>query len=246
MKYTVGDVVVCVEKKCEKYGFKVGQHYKIDAIVVNAVRLGNKWWNTMVFPNDFKLLEETAMKYNIGDVVVCVDEEREELGFKVGHAYTIMVRDGGSVMLDNLGWWNTDDYPDDFKLVEETTMKTQFIDVEKYAQKNRITLERANEEIQNYLFGKEYCWANFGKTVSLANSAKIIVLHQDESNYNYLRFATKTCGFDEKRYDEELIPKVDISTSIRVIDKPEYVEFNGKQYDKKKLEEALAMIDSAA
>ena len=26
MKYTVGDVVVCVEKKCEKYGFNVAQH----------------------------------------------------------------------------------------------------------------------------------------------------------------------------------------------------------------------------
>lgn len=188
------------------------------------------------------------MKYKIGDVVQCVDEEREEFGFKVGHTYTILeIEDEFKhVMLDNLKWWDTYCYPDDFKLVEETTMKTQFIDVEKYAQKNRITLERANEEIQNYLFGKEYCWANFGKTVSLANSAKIIVLHQDESNYNYLRFATKTCGFDEKRYDEELILKVDISTSIRVIDKPEYVEFNGKQYDKKKLEEALAMIDSAA
>lgn len=56
------------------------------------------------------------MKYKIGDVVQCVDEEREEYGFKVGHTYTIMAINGQSVMLDNLKWWDTYDYPNDFKL----------------------------------------------------------------------------------------------------------------------------------
>lgn len=56
------------------------------------------------------------MKYKIGDVVQCVDEEREEYGFKVGHFYTIMAIDDELVMLDNLKWWDTYDYPNDFKL----------------------------------------------------------------------------------------------------------------------------------
>jgi hypothetical protein len=80
----------------------------------------NKWWNTRSFPNNFKLLEETAMKYKIGDVVQCVDEEREEFGFKVGHTYTIMEIADESVRLDNLKWWDTYRYPNDFKLLEET------------------------------------------------------------------------------------------------------------------------------
>ena len=60
------------------------------------------------------------MKYKIGDVVQCVDEEREEYGFKVGNIYTIMAIDDELVMLDNLKWWDTLYHPDDFKLVKET------------------------------------------------------------------------------------------------------------------------------
>ena len=59
---------------------------------------------------------KAKMKYKIGDVVQCVDEEREEYGFKVGHFYTIMAIDDDLVMLDNLKWWDTYDYPNDFKL----------------------------------------------------------------------------------------------------------------------------------
>ena len=48
--------------------------------------------------------------------------------------------------------------------------------------------------------------------------------------------------------DEELMftRQVTLVPFYNKIDKTEYVEFNGKQYDKKKLEEALAMIESAA
>lgn len=48
--------------------------------------------------------------------------------------------------------------------------------------------------------------------------------------------------------DEELMftRQVTLVPFYNKIDKTEYVEFNGKQYDKKKLEEVLAMIESAA
>ena len=55
MKYKVGDVVQCVEKEREEYGFKVGNHYKIITIKGNHVQFTNeKWWNTYKYPDDFK------------------------------------------------------------------------------------------------------------------------------------------------------------------------------------------------
>ena len=52
------------------------------------------------------------MKYKVGDIVECVDEERELFGCKVGHFYTIkkVESESGDVMLDNLQWWNTYNY----------------------------------------------------------------------------------------------------------------------------------------
>lgn len=67
------------------------------------------------------------MKYKIGDVVQCIDEMRETYGFKVGNLYTIMAIEDEHTMLDNLKWWDTYGYPNDFKLVEETTMKNNLL-----------------------------------------------------------------------------------------------------------------------
>lgn len=53
--------------------------------------------------------------------------------------------------------------------------------------------------------------------------------------------------YNRDKYEEELMfsRQVALVPFYNEIDKTEYVEFNGKQYDKKKLEEALAMIESA-
>jgi len=184
------------------------------------------------------------MKYKIGDVVQCVDEVREEYGFKVGHTYTIMAIDNGIVMLDNLKWWDTYGYPDDFKLLEETAMKKQFIDVEKYALENKIPLSVAHEEIQNWLFKEGYKWAVYGKHIGFINS-HFLELNMDKPNR--ITWENRDC-YIANDYEEELMfsRQVSLVPFYNEIDKTKYVEFNGKQYDKKKLEEALAMIDSAA
>lgn len=183
------------------------------------------------------------MKYKIGDVVQCVDEEREEYGFKVGHTYTIMAINGESVMLDNLNWWATNGYPNDFKLVEETVMKKQFIDVEKYARENEISLSVAHEEIQTWLFKEGYKWTSYGNHVGFINS-HFLELNMDTSYC--ITWENEDC-YNSDKYEEELMfsRQVALVPFYNEIDKTEYVEFNGKQYDKKKLEEALAMIESA-
>ena len=141
------------------------------------------------------------MKYKIGDVVQCVDEEREEYGFKVGHTYTIMAINGESVMLDNLKWWATNGYPNDFKLVEETAMKKQFIDVEKYARENEISLSVAHEEIQTWLFKEGYKWASYGNHVGFINS-HFLELNMDTS-YCITR-ENEDC-YNSDKYEEELM-----------------------------------------
>lgn len=185
------------------------------------------------------------MKYKIGDVVQCIEKEREQCGFKVGHTYTIVAIDDDDdfVRLDNLKWWDTYGYPADFKLLEKTAMKKQFIDVEKYALENEIPLSVAHAEIQTWLFKEGYEWAGYGKHTGFINS-HFLELNMDKPNC--ITWENSYCDITNV-YEGELMfsRQVALTPFYNKIDKTEYVEFNGKQYDKKKLEEALAMIESA-
>lgn len=122
-------------------------------------------------------------------------------------------------------------------------MKKQFIDVEKYARENEISLSDAHEEIQTWLFMEGYEWEEYGATVKF-NTTRFLELNM-ETPYCITWWDQ---DFDSDNYEEELMftRQVTLAPFYNKIDKTEYVEFNGKQYDKKKLEEALAMIESAA
>ena len=125
-------------------------------------------------------------------------------------------------------------------------MKKAYINVKEYAEKYNLTLNQAHNEIQPVLFGLNYNWA------SKDYYRKVYF-----TEWEYLELNIDRCGrithcprdmFIESDYDQEIIFDriVDISYTCRnVIREPEYIEFNGKQYDKQKLEQALKLLEDS-
>ena len=123
-------------------------------------------------------------------------------------------------------------------------MNKYFINVVKYANDNGLSLEQAHEEIQLNLFNDVYNWECKGyHNKVVLTFAEYLELNMEEPN------CITQCSsesFTESDYDFEVTfdRNVNLVWNIdRVETTPEYVEFNGKQYDKKKLEQALKLIE---
>ena len=125
-------------------------------------------------------------------------------------------------------------------------MKKTYIDVAKYANTYGLTLEQAHEEIQPMLFECGYNWAYppYDRKVSLTCS-EYLELNMD-SEMTITQTYSET--FIEADYDVEWVLERNIEFVYEyrnIIHEPEYVEINGKSYDKSKLEKALAMLEEA-
>lgn len=120
-------------------------------------------------------------------------------------------------------------------------MKKIYIDVTKYANKYGLTLEQAHNEIQPMLFDLNYDWQgiNYHHKVSLV-FADYLELNMDKEG-RITQCPKET--FEQSDYDQELIFNRTVNLTCEARDNTEYVEFNGKQYDKHKLEQALKLIE---
>ena len=125
-------------------------------------------------------------------------------------------------------------------------MKKTYIDVAKYANKYGLTLEQAHEEIQPMLFECGYNWAYFSYDREVFfTSSEYLELNMDKE------MVITQCSselFTESKYDVEWVLKRNIEFVYEyrnIIHETEYVEINGKRYDKSKLEKALAMLEEA-
>ena len=123
-------------------------------------------------------------------------------------------------------------------------MNKYFINVVKYANDNGLSLEQAHEEIQLNLFNDVYNW----KHPSYQNKVVLSFAEYLELNMEEPNCITQCSSesFTESDYDFEVTfdRSVNLVWNIdRVETTPEYVEFNGKQYDKQKLEQALKLIE---
>jgi len=126
----------------------------------------------------------------------------------------------------------------------EKEMNKYFINVVKYANDNGLSLEQAHEEIQLNLFNDVYNWKHpsYQNKVALT-FAEYLELQMEEP---HCITQCSSESFTESDYDFEITfdRSVNLGWNIdRVETTPEYVEFNGKQYDKKKLEQALKLIE---
>ena len=125
-------------------------------------------------------------------------------------------------------------------------MKKIYIDVTKYANNYGLTLKQAHEEIQPVLFECGYNWAysSHDREVSLTSS-EYLELNMDKE------MVITQCPsdlFTESDYDVKWALKRNIEFVYEyrnITREPEYVEINGKSYDKSKLEKALALLEEA-
>ena len=130
--------------------------------------------------------------------------------------------------------------------IKEKQVKKTYIDVTKYANNYGLTLKQAHEEIQPMLFECGYNWAShsYNRKVSLTYSEYLELNMDKEMTITQTNSET----FIESDYDVEWVLKRNIEFVYEyrnIIHEPEYVEFNGKSYDKSKLEKALAMLEEA-
>lgn len=122
-------------------------------------------------------------------------------------------------------------------------MKKQYINVRAYAEKYNLTMEQAHNEIQPLLFDLSYDWvySDYHHKVSLP-FADYLELNMDGEG-KITQCSRET--FELYDYDQEIILDrvVSLTCKTRDISYVEYVEFNGKQYDKRKIEQALKLIE---
>ena len=126
-------------------------------------------------------------------------------------------------------------------------MSKIYINITAYANKHNLTLEQAHKEIQPWLFEIGYDW----ELTSYQGKVSLTFAEYLELNMDTLCIITQ-CGsesFTESDYDVEweFVREVSYSEVLDrdIIKEQKYVEFNGKQYDKAKLEKALKMIDES-
>ena len=125
-----------------------------------------------------------------------------------------------------------------------TQMKKVYINVTKYANEHHLSLDQAHNEIQPFLFALGYNWACKGyHNKVILTYVEYLEMHMDK---DWVITQCSSDSFTESDYDYEweLKRKVNLSYVHRAITSAkEYVEFNGKQYEKAKLEQALKLIE---
>ena len=185
-------------------------------------------------------------KFKVGDKVRCVEAEGCDYEIVEGEVYTVTdthekgVEIGGE--FKRLGCFFK---PNRFELVEEAPvvakppafdLRNTKINVKAYAEKYGITLEKAHEEIQSWLFEQGYHW----NTLDIPH----IGTH---APYLYIRGEELLHGNDEHRFYVETTEK-EITLSRQIVLTPSYVEeelveFDGKKYNEREFLAAIAKLD---
>lgn len=185
-------------------------------------------------------------KFNVGDKVRCVDDTDCAYGIVYGEVYIISYAGEYVVELEGFPQDGGYFYPARFELVEEACviakpptfdLRDTKINVKAYAEKNRITLEKSYEEIQEWLFERGYNW----NRNTLATN--VMSVH---ASYLYVRGEELLYGNDEHRFYVETTEK-EITFSRQITLSPSYVEeelveFDGKKYNKREFLFAIANV----
>jgi len=171
-------------------------------------------------------------KFKAGDKVVRTHISRDE----VIEGETYIVRcyiDESNILLEGKNLSYSQCF---FELVKEEQMTQQFknmkFDVAAIAKELGIKHEEASRIIQEALFGLGYVWRDGSKQV-LDTTEKVIVC--DSAGFMHWTRWVNEC------FQHESV-KIKQTFSIVPIEQEEFVELNGKKYNKKELEAALSML----
>lgn len=181
----------------------------------------------------------------VGDVYKCVVHDRNPVDFgEILEVSCVSTYSGNDTFVEfgNNNVWHFSAYPDDFELVASEQPKFKgkhYINVKAYAEKYGITLAKAHEEIQPKLFEMEYAWP-IGQNIYNHNDCLVLnYFTNNEITHASVDFMYRN-PMTEIIIEREEIININFSVKEAPI---EYVEFNGKQYEKAKLEQALKLIE---
>lgn len=145
------------------------------------------------------------------------------------------------------GGWSFAGWPNDFEFVSSEQTKFEgkhYINVKAYAEKYGITLAKAHEEIQPKLFEMGYSWWKNSKEVFYAKASPSHYIDLNYCNDKEITHSTVRSHIHDTMTEILIEREETINLNFSVKEAPiEYVEFNGKQYEKAKLEQALKLIE---
>ena len=184
-------------------------------------------------------------KFKVGDKVRCINGTGSGLKLVSGCEYIVEECDSHGISLCGVPITHCFWYTDRFELIEEACviakpptfdLRNTKISVKAYAEKNGITLEKAHEEIQSWLFEQGYHW----NTLDIPH----IGTH---APYLYIRGEELLHGNDEHRFYVETTEK-EITLSRQIVLTPSYVEeelveFDGKKYNTREFLAAIAKLE---
>lgn len=173
-------------------------------------------------------------KFKDGDKVVRVGGDY--MNVKRGEHYTVSKIDmDGSLKLSEIDGWYDDVF---FQLAKEEQMTQQFknmkFDVAAIAKELGKSREEVCYIVQKQLVDMGYTWSVF--ILPERFNANI-------ANYIYSSYCGLiTWSTNEKLYKQHKSHTIQHSFSIVPVEQEEFVELNGKKYNKKELEAALSML----
>jgi len=169
-------------------------------------------------------------EFKVGDKVVRVGGDY--MNAKRGEHYTVSkIESDGSLTLYEVNGCYDDAF---FQLVKEEEMTQQFknmkFDVAAIAKELGVKHEEASRIIQEALFELGYKWCYGGKVTQFVEELYLCswedkyITHGEVDNPNFVQH------------------KIKQTFSIVPVEQEEFVELNGKKYNKKELEAALSML----
>lgn len=175
------------------------------------------------------------MKFQVGDVVKCVNAERSiTIKLVMSKLYVVENLHGNDsiVITDNEGQQGARE-SSRFELVLRFPCK--------------IPVNNWDDAvlIQEWLFSvsKDVQWVSGGRRGLQYTRGGIAGL--SVSKAGYLSHFTQPCIYNESQYPELTIEfeKTVKRSHLQLLPTPELIEFNGKKYDKDKLEQALSLLE---
>lgn len=116
---------------------------------------------------------------------------------------------------------------------EEISLQNVKFDMKAIAEELGVPLEKAHNIVQTALFEKGVGWvAGYGKVVMKENTNYLYINNKNELMHS---------ACDNPQYKLVSI-KPQYSFYMKEEDKPETIEFNGKQYNKEDVAKALALL----
>lgn len=176
----------------------------------------------------------------IGDKVMVLNDTEADGRYGTGYVgFVTHVDQDNTCKIDNkLGGWVSFHcvklLKEEQKVKDEISLQNVKFDMKAIAEELGVSLEKAHNIVQAALFERGLRWRSGRDTVQYTDAAWVCV---DQTDAGIVATFTE----DQMKYPKVSI-KPQYSFYVKEEEKPETIEFNGKQYNKEDVAKALALL----